>query len=67
MAKSPNLLVIAPWFPWYFWLPRNPTDAGKVCSECKIHREEQQKIRMERLARARAWRALNAMLRYFAR
>lgn len=34
--------------------------------EHKSHKEKWQQIRMGRLARARNWRALNAMLRYFA-
>lgn len=34
--------------------------------EHKIHGEEEQKVRMEMLARARAWMALNDMLSYVA-
>lgn len=30
MAKSSNLFAIAPRFPWYFWLPRNSAESGKV-------------------------------------
>ena len=66
MAKFTNMLAIASQFPWYFWVPRNPTDSRKVYLEHKTHRQKQQKTRMERSARAIAWRALNAMLRYFA-
>lgn len=66
MAKFINLLAIVPHIPGYFWLPRNPTDSRKVCLEHKIDRQKQQNIRMERSARAMAWRDLKAMLRYFA-